>query len=124
MCRGQRKRIDESFCPGEQSLSSLIHVPGDRCPYPEGTDVFYWHLSPDGAWVKIESRHVPWRGRVGVITASTPVPYYQRPAPVGEKVIFIVTPAGALSGEYERFLDHAIEPNEQQRWFSANEQPK
>lgn len=104
-------------------MSSFLESPDQRCPYPDGTDVFYWTYSNTGQPVKVESKWVPWRGRVGTITDSTPVPRSQKPAPVGERVIFILTATGELSGDYERFTTHPLAPEERQQWFSVSDPP-
>jgi hypothetical protein len=98
-----------------------ITAPEERCPYPVGSKLTYWH------WFQpTQARVTAQRGLVEVISETSVHPETSlfAKAPIGETVIRLYQEDGvSLSAKYERFLFQPIAPGEPKRWYLASENP-
>lgn len=102
----------------------LIHKPEDRCPYPDGTKVVYWHYSDDGPSAHAHPDGTLYQGIVETIKEAKRLPLTWVEAKPGDRVIQVLTTDGKPSGAYDPFMLAPVAPNEPQRWFAEGVDPR
>jgi hypothetical protein len=99
----------------------IVGKPEDRCPYPAGTRVVYWH------WPTVNGPGIPvYRGVVEAITEETVKESHPGlPDPeIGELVIRIDREEDKpIPIAYDQFLVAPVVANEPQRWYAEGDDP-
>lgn len=102
----------------------IIATPSDRCPYPDGTKLTYWHFAEVGPVAHTRPDGSLYHGVAVTIAKEQVLPLSWHKAKPGERAIQILKPDGTPSGEYDAFMLAPVGKDEPQRWYAEGVDPR